>query len=124
MTGNPYTDRKARQGIGISGRKSEKKTARRLNMNQTPASGAAIGKGDLRDKEWLVECKSTTSDSLSLKIDYLSKITMEANMTGRTPAIAITFTDLQGKPWPVGSWVMISEHTFIEMQSIAREEGA
>jgi hypothetical protein len=101
--------------IGTAGRKSEKLLAKRLGARLTPASGAANAKGDMRREGWLIEAKSTVSGSMSLSYAWLSKIMGEAMAAGRKPALAITFTDREGRPVSRGSWVMIPE---IEYQSL------
>lgn len=119
---NPYLARKARQGIGVAGRKSEKKTARRLGLKQTPASGAAIAKGDLRNDRVLMEAKATVHDSLAIKLEWLIKIAGEAASTGKEPALAITFTNQQGAPRKHGAWVCVPEALWTELQLSARSE--
>jgi len=106
--------------IGTAGRKSEKLLAKRLGARLTPASGAANSKGDMRRGDWLIEAKSTVSGSMSLSYAWLSKIMGEAMASGRKPALAITFTDRDGKPIARGSWVMIPE---VEYQTLMEGQG-
>jgi hypothetical protein len=116
---NRYSERSSR--IGEAGRKSEKKTAQRLGLRQTPASGAAIAKGDLRDESFLIEVKSTKNHSLSLRYDWLTKIAGEARMVGKDPALSVVFTTGQGSPLTDGRWIALPERLFRELQLIAAE---
>lgn len=84
----------------------------------TPASGALDGaKGDMAIGNWLLENKSTVNESVSLKLDWLLKIAQEALEKGKNPGLCIQFTHKAGGPRKGGSWVMISEAAFKELQS-------
>ena len=104
-----------KNGIGGSGRKAEKRTARRIGANLTPASGAFVEKGDMTTQEFRIESKATEKGSMSVKLDWLLKIEKEAHMTGREPALSIIFCDEQGRPRKGGSWIAIPENLFIEI---------
>jgi hypothetical protein len=120
---NAYLERQSLSRIGEAGRKAERKTAKRLNMRQTPASGAAIAKGDMQTREFLVEAKSTTRASVVLQHDWLAKIADEAAVTGRTPALSLSFVAQSGKPHRHGAWVAIREVDFLEyLKLIANRE--
>ncbi len=98
------------------GNQAEKHLAKRLGLQQTLASGAMVGdKGDLKGKGFRVESKSTNSNSLSLKIDYLLKISGEALNYKQIPALAVQFVTDNGQPKRNGSWVMIRECDFKTM---------
>lgn len=102
--------------IGEAGRKSEKAAAKRLKGRLTGASGASAGdKGDIDLPSMLLECKSTKADSLPIKREWLIKITQEAVMKGKKPALAISFTNEAGRPHVDGSWVAIPESLFREV---------
>jgi hypothetical protein len=107
----------ARRGkIGDAGRRSEKLTAKSLGARLRPASGAMEGaKGDMVLPQALVEAKSTTGDSISIKYSWLGKITQEAFGAGKYPALTVTFTDQNGRPVNFGQWVMIPLHVYQEM---------
>lgn len=112
---NPFFRRQRRAGIGAGGRRAEKKTAQRLGGRQTAASGALdADKGDFSVQDWLVENKSTQNASLSLKLEWLQKISREAMPNGKVPALAVQFTNADGTPARAGSWVMVPEHVFKE----------
>lgn len=60
-----------------------------------PASGAFPNyKSDVVNKHFQIECKSTRRRSLSIKTDWIIKISNEAESNGRMPAVAITFDQL------------------------------
>lgn len=89
--------------------------AKRLGARLTPASGAANTKGDAVLGDMLLEAKSTTANSMSLKLDWLIKIASEALLTGRTPALTVTFTNDKGDPHRDGAWVLIPERVFKDL---------
>jgi hypothetical protein len=63
----------------------------------------------------LLEAKSTTAGSMVLQLEWLLKIAHEAMMTGRVPALAITFTETDGRPIRDGGWVLIPEREFQQL---------
>ena len=99
--------------IGDAGRASEKKLIQELGGRGRPASGALAGaKGDIDLGTILMEAKSTVKDSLSLKLDWLAKITAEARSEGKTAALAITFTRPDGNTVPNGAWVLVPRYVW------------
>ena len=113
---NPFLQRQQKNKIGKSGRKSETKTSKRLGGQQTPASGAMDGaKGDIVLNKFLVEAKSTIKDSISIKFEWLAKISGEALSKVKFPALTITFTNWSGCPRPRGKWVLIREQDFKDL---------
>jgi hypothetical protein len=115
MMDNPYLARRKR--IGESGRRSEKRTAKRLGATLTAASGSTRAKGDMSLGEFLIEAKSTVNQSMSVQLSWLQKIEREALAVGKTPALTVTFTLPSGgdPPGGAGRWVMIPESTFREI---------
>lgn len=102
--------------IGTAGRRSEKKVAKSLHAQLKPASGAMAGaKGDMATKDFLIEAKSTTNDSISIKHDWLGKISQEAMMEGRDPALSVRFTRADGRAINYGDWMMIPRELFEEL---------
>lgn len=93
--------------IGDAGRAAERKTAKRMGMKQTPASGAAGAKGDFQDERFLLEMKSTTSDRYALTPQVLEKIHHEALMADKLPGFVVSFTDLAGDSKPNQTWVAV-----------------
>ena len=109
---NPFTDRQNR-GTHKHGQKSERKTAKRLGGTTRPGSGAVAGaKGDILLTDYLVENKSTEHKSISLKLEWLDKISVEAREEGKAPALAIQFVDKAGNSKKRGRWVLIPEDEF------------
>lgn len=116
MSENPFTRRLAKHSIGRGGRHSEKRIAKSVGARQTAASGAVEGfKGDLSMKDFLAECKSTQNGSMSLKFDWLVKISKEARDTRRRPLMMISFTTEGGRAVPNGDWVMMPLALFKEI---------
>lgn len=101
--------------IGQVGRKSEDKLAKSLGAKVTPASGAmSSAKGDMVHRDFLIEAKSTVNKSMSLKFEWLEKVTQEALETGKTPALSIRFTDSDGKAVRSGDWVAVPRTIYEE----------
>ncbi len=112
---NPFIDRNNR-GTHKHGQKSERKTAGRLQGACRPGSGSVEGaKGDIMLADFLIENKATVHRSISLKLDWLDKISSEARQEGKEPGLAIQFVDDNGNPVRGGRWVMIPEDEFKEM---------
>lgn len=110
--GNPFLERISKSS-GRSGRSSEKKVAKRLGGRAIAGSGAMEGnKGDVDLPRYRLEAKSTIKKSISLKQEWLDKISKEAATEGKVPALSITFTTGDGEPIKSGSWVMVPEHHF------------
>lgn len=99
-----------------TGRKAERKAAKRLNGRLTPGSGAKQGfKGDIVKSAFLVESKATQNASISVSLVWLDKIAKEALDAGKDPALIIQFVDAAGNPWRGSSWVLIPERVFAEI---------
>ena len=112
---NPLLDRLNKPGH-LHGQKGEKKTAKRLGGQARAGSGAIEGyKGDITLDDYLVENKTTVNKSISLKQEWLDKISREARAEGRIPALAIQFVDQAGNSAQHGRWVMIPENDFSEL---------
>lgn len=115
MGENPYLARQRRHAIGKAGRMAEDRFAKKLKGRSRPASGAMLGaKGDIEVGKVLMEVKSTTNDSLGIRLEYLAKISHEARHEGKMPALAILFTRGDGTPHPQGDWVMIPRRVWEE----------
>lgn len=65
--------------------------------------------------DFLVENKATEHRSISIKLDWLDKISREAREEGKAPALSFQFVDKQGHSVRGGRWVMIPEDEFKEM---------
>lgn len=100
---------------GVAGRVAEKSLAKRLGGSLTPGSGALDGaKGDVKVGNFLIENKTTTNDSFSVKKDHLYKIYQESLEVSKTPALAIQFVTDEGKSNKRDRWVCIPESVFME----------
>jgi hypothetical protein len=93
--------------------KQEKKVAKFLNGKQVSNSGAtAFNKGDVVTQDWLIECKTSTTEkqSFSIKKEWLEKNKEEAfAMRKDYNALCFDFGD-NGKRYYV-----IDEKTFKEL---------
>jgi len=113
MSDNPLMRRLNRNDHG---QRSEKRAAARMGGRLQPGSGSKDhSKGDFKLPAFLVENKATTSLSMSVKLDWLRKISGEAAGFTKEPALAIQFVDGQGKPVADGAWVAIPERVFREL---------
>ena len=115
VTDLPYMTRKQQHRIGRAGRKSEKRLTKMLRGRETAASGALGDKGDIDLGPALVEAKSTTQESLGVKMAWLAKIAREARAVGKSPALAISFVNEDGSAAMDGEWIMIPLYKFQEL---------
>ncbi len=94
--------------------KQEKEVAKALNGFQTPNSGATkFKKGDVTCDNWLLECKTSTSDkqSISIKRDWLLKNREEAFAMGKDyNAVVFDFGENTKR------YYIVDENTFIGMK--------
>ena len=104
----------------VSPRDQEESVARSLKGKRQAGSGSSIyAKGDVLQRtngshdldRFLVECKQTVHASLSVKGEWLAKITKEAMAAGKEPALAI---EIKGHEDPVleAHWVAIPMSVF------------
>lgn len=112
----PYLKRAQTPDKGRAGRKAETSLAQRLGGQQVPGSGALSGaKGDVRKADFLVENKSSTNASFSIKQDVLIKIYQEALDVSKMPALAFQFVNSEGQSAKRDRWVCVPEHIWEEM---------
>jgi len=115
---NPFLRRLTRSNTA-HGRASEKRIAKSTGGRLTPGSGAFDGaKADISRGDILIECKSTIRASLSLKYEWLQKITREAKGTNQMPAVTISFVTGSGEAKPDGDWVLIPKVLFDAAESL------
>lgn len=105
----------------------ERRVAVRTGGKRVSGSGASMySKGDVRDvparagdndMTFLTECKQTIHESISVKWDWLVKITKEADAVHSEPALAIEMKG--GKPDPMTDrdWVLIPLRVFNKLKS-------
>lgn len=99
-----------------NGFKSEARVIKDMGMKGTAGSGNQSGnKSDGHDKEYRIECKSTVAESISVKLDWLRKISHEALETGRTPLLVVSFVYEQGKAKQDGDWVLMRRSDWEEL---------
>lgn len=78
------------------------------------------GKGDVKHDLVLVECKTTLKKSISIKKEYLVKITLEAEDIRKTPAVVISF---EGMPRGVErDWALVPLPVAREILGIDADE--
>lgn len=101
-------------------KKQEGRVAEKLGGKRQKGSGSVpLNKGDVRSEHLLTECKRTDKKSISIKIDYLEKITNEAISYGCTPSLAIEF---ENTPRIVEKdWIMIPSSFLTELMALYEE---
>jgi hypothetical protein len=107
---------------GVDWRDHEETVAKRSGGRRRAASGAAPGKpADTVDQEFLRECKATKGAGITVKGEWLEKITQQALPRGMTPLLEIRVTG-QTAPTP-SDWVMIPAQEFEILLERIREQG-
>lgn len=103
---------KREAGIGTT---AEKSFAKRVGGRLTPGSGALRQKSDGEilhtSVAYRFENKATEKASLSLKLEWLEKISREATAREQVPLLSFQFVD-GGNVRPFGSWVAMPESEF------------
>ena len=96
--------------------KQEKTVAKAIRGRQTSNSGAtAFDKGDVTDDNWLIECKTKTTDSKSITVqkEWIDKnISESIFMKKDHTAIVISFGPNSK------NYYIIDEQTFLEMKEL------
>jgi hypothetical protein len=93
--------------------KQEKSVAKNLNGKVNKNSGATLlEKGDVQLDNWLIECKTKTtdSDSISIKKDWIEKTIKESVMMGKDNVALIFSFGPSSK-----NYVIIEENTFKDL---------
>jgi len=86
----------------------EKKLGSKMGGRVQPASGAIpMHKGDVRTPTYIIEAKRTDKKQMTLKEEWLSKISKEAARADKIPMLAI---EIGGK-----RWVILDEDDFMIM---------
>jgi Holliday junction resolvase len=94
--------------------KQEKKVAHIANGFTVPGSGSGRFKGDVQSRDFKIECKTTTKDSIRLSATWLEKIASEALNDGRYPVLAI---ELCGK-----MYFVLNEFNFKDYQEYLKRD--
>ena len=99
--------------------KQEKAVAKAIGGKQVANSGAtAFSKGDVRTADWLIECKTCTTEkkSFSIKKEWMEKNREEAfAMNKDYNALAFDFGD-------GNNYYIVDEKTFIRMKEALDNE--
>ena len=104
--------------------RQEEATADRLGGSVQRGSGATENhKGDVKTRDWLVENKTTEHASMSVKGSWLEKISGEARIAGKDPAVEIEIRGITD-PLTEKQWVMVPASVFAEMASGGPQEGS
>ena len=91
----------------------EKVSASRYGGRVKPGSGSsALSKGDVQTRAFLIEMKQTIHGSISVKGEWLEKITNEARGEGRLPALEIKLK--VSDPLCESEWVLVPSSVFAE----------
>lgn len=85
------------------GRRGEKNTQKSIGGKLTPGSRG----GDLMLSNFLIEKKSTAGKSISIKQDYLEKISRIAFSGNKSPILVIEFQTLKKKMGCEDQWAFI-----------------
>ena len=125
----PEKGPKKSDGTKALSERQEHRVARRLKGRVQPGSGAGRtavrpgglqciksggGKGDVPTDLLLIECKTTENASISLKQEHLIKISGEAKLQMKSPAMVLSFPvmpDEVDEDWivmPLGVWEKVS----------------
>lgn len=103
--------------------KQEKHVAKAIGGKKTANSGATMfSKGDCSTDAWLIECKTKTtpSQSISIKKDWLDKNKEEAfAMNKHYNALCFSFGNVHNDE----NYYIIDEDTFIELLEMQRTLG-
>jgi Holliday junction resolvase len=95
--------------------RQETRLAKASGGRKQPRSGAGpVEKADVKgahDGELLIEAKSTIHQSISVKVEYLEKVTHQAAALHRKPALAITFQDMP--PGVPQDWIMVPKDVLL-----------
>lgn len=99
----------------------EFRVAGSLSGHRQRGSGASdYAKGDVKTDDFLIECKQTEKKSLSVKGEWLSKITREAMAAGKLPALSIEIKGT-GDRLVEHDWVAVPMSVFKRLTSGDRD---
>jgi hypothetical protein len=73
--------------------RAEKTVAKELQGRRTPGSGNGNRKGDIQANHVLLEMKETSRQKLTFRLHWLLKITEEAKVARKIPALGMEFQD-------------------------------
>ena len=102
----------------------EKQVAKRIGGKRTSNSGATLfSKGDIKTKDFLIECKTVTKEqkSFSIKKDWITKLKEEAFAMGKS-SWAISFNFGGENSIREENYYIISENTFKILKQMLENE--
>ena len=99
--------------------RQESRIARETGGKQQRGSGSSdYAKGDVKGEKFLIECKFTQKKSLSVKGDWLKKITKEAHAQDKYPALAIQIAGTEDLGISETDWVAIPMSLFNRIKDL------
>lgn len=84
----------------------------------TGSGRSMYAKGDVKADEFLIECKFTNKRSLSIKGEWLAKITEEAQAIGKKPALAIQINGTENKGLSETDWIAVPMSVFKSLTAL------
>lgn len=108
--------------------KQETRVAKKMGGKVQSGSGAvAHRRGDVTVKEMLIECKRTDRAGISLRRDWIEKITKEATSINKIPAVSLEFgikeEDKKRVSFPIEKdWMAVPMSFFEELIALYRDE--
>ena len=118
----PKPDYFAKEHNNKKSRKQENILAKKIGGKRQKASGAVTHhRGDVSCKEILFEAKRTDKESLSIKKEWLSKISKEALMVGKVPGFS--FEIGEAEQLIEMSWTAVPTNFFQELLECYRAMG-
>ncbi len=97
--------------IHTAAKLAEERTAKRLGLKLTVASGILSGDpADAKDEVVRLEIKTTVGDSIRIEREWLLKILEEAMTQEQVPVLSMQFINENGEPRPGLAWVAVPEH--------------
>ena len=102
--------------------KHEDRIAKKFNGHKQAGSGASdYAKSDVKLDKFMIEAKTTSHASMSIKKEWLAKITAEATAVQKYPAMSI---EIGGNPDPLteDGWMIIPESVFKKLLMFLEEE--
>ncbi len=97
-------------------RSQEKRIAREYRGRVVAGSGSGREKGDVNTRTYKIEAKRTDTERISIRREWLTKITNQAISVGRLPLLEIEFEG--GATAPNLQWVMLEKSEFLRLLSI------
>jgi hypothetical protein len=122
MGGMPPMVQPFQFGADSSKRKKKKSNKQEMTLAQRVGGKTQAGsgnqwhsRGDVQDKEYLIECKYTQKKSFSISVKLWQEITDKAfTMGGKTPAVEI----LLGEGQENLKLIVLSEDDYLELRGL------